>query len=329
MRFKRRCLSFQEAVLKPRGVFGPSWALGLVLCPLLAGWTHAQTMTDGVMLSRGTLCAGALYTHDQWESYWEGALQRVNGNVGTVTTQGISAMANYGIRNWLNVLGSVPYMWTNASQGVLHGQQGFQDLSLAVKAVPLRMRTGRFGTLRGITQVSGSLPMTNYTPDLLPLSIGLHSKTLTGRGMVNYLSNRGAYVNGSLAYTFRDKVTLDRPAYYTNNQLYLSDEVAMPDVFDYGFGVGYYKHDLKAIGTYAEQQTRGGGDIRRQDMPFVSNRMNYKAAGFELQVPIPRVRELQYWIAYRNVFDGRNVGQASTISTGFMITFHRERAAGK
>ena len=285
----------------------------------------AQTMEDGVMLSQGTLCAGALYTHSQWDSYWEGSLQRVNGNVGTVTTQAVSAMANYGVRDWLNVLGSVPYVWTNASQGVLHGQSGFQDVSLAVKATPLRMKTGQFGTLRGIALIATSLPMTDYTPDLLPLSIGLHSKTLTGRGIVNFLSRQGMYVNASAAYTFRGNVTLDRPYYYTNGQLYLSNEVAMPNVFDYSVGVGYYHHDLKAIGTFAAQQTRGGGDIRRQDMPFVSNRMNYQAAGFEVQYPIPHLRQLQYWVAYRNVFDGRNVGQSSTITTGMMITLHRER----
>jgi len=64
-------------------------------------------------------------------------------------------------------------------------------------------------------------------------------------------------------------------------------------------------------------------------MPFISNRMNFKAAGLELQIPIPKVHELQYWIAYRNVFDGRNVGQSSSITTGFMITLHRERSTSK
>src|SRR5215467_7933861 len=161
----------------------------VVVCLLSAGM--AQTAEDGVMLSRGTLCAGALYMHDQWDNYWEGSLQRVNGNVGTVTTQAVTAMANYGIRDWLNVMGSVPYVWTNPSQGVLHGQSGFQDLSLAVKTTPLRMKTGHYGTLRGIALLGGSIPMTDYTPDILPLSIGLHSKTLTGRGMLNYLGARG------------------------------------------------------------------------------------------------------------------------------------------
>ncbi len=222
------------------------------------------------------------------------------------------------------MLANVPYVWTNASQGVLHGQSGFQDFSFAVKGDPLRLRVKQVGTLRAIVLVSTSLPMTSYTPDLQPLSLGLNSKTLTGRGTLNFLGRRGLYVNAAAAYTFRANVTLDRPYYYTNDQMYLSNEVAMPNVFDYSTSVGYYRHDMKIVGNFAQQQTRGGGDIRRQDMPFVSNRMNYSAAGFEIQYPIPHLRKLQYWVAYRNVFDGRNVGQANTITTGLMYTFHRE-----
>jgi hypothetical protein len=191
------------------------------------------------------------------------------------------------------------------------------------------MPVKEFGALRAIVLVSTSLPMTNYTPDLLPLSIGLHSKTLTGRGTLNFLGKRGLYVNANAAYTFRGNVALDRPYYYTNGQYVLSNQVAMPNVFDYATGVGYYRNDLKLIGTFSQQQVRGGGDIRRQDMPFVSNRMNYSAAGFEAQVPIPHYRRVQYWFAYRNVFNGRNVGHANTITTGVMYTFHRERKTGK
>jgi hypothetical protein len=31
--------------------------------------------------------------------------------------------------------------------------------------------------------------------------------------------------------------------------------------------------------TFSQQTTLGGGDIRRQDMPFVSNRMNLSRIG--------------------------------------------------
>src|ERR1700730_16106475 len=89
---------------------------------------HAQTIDDGIMLADKTLCAGALYTHDSWDQYWEGSLERVNGNIGTITTQSLTMAANYGVTRWFDAIVNVPYVWTNASQGVLHGQAGFQDL---------------------------------------------------------------------------------------------------------------------------------------------------------------------------------------------------------
>ncbi len=299
---------------------------GTLLLAAACGTAGAQTMEDGVMLSRGTLCTGVMYGHSSWDRYWEGALERTNGNLGKVTTQSVSAAANYGITNRLNVIADVPFVWTHASQGVLHGQSGFQDLTLAAKFNALRLPVKNYGYFRAIAVVSGSLPMTNYTPDLMPLSLGTHSKSLSGRATLNFNGRRGLYVNGSVAYTFRGNVTLDRPFYYTNNQVYLSNEVAMPNQFNYSTSVGYYRRDLKVVGNFTQMQTRGGGDIRRQDMPFVSNRTNYSSAGAEVQYPLPRkLHDIQYWIAYNNVFDGRNVGQSNTLTTGVMYTFHRER----
>jgi len=301
-------------------------SLFLVLCWLaVAGRMGAQTIDDGIMLGKRTLCAGALYTHDSWDSYWEGTLQRVNGNIGTVTTQAVTMSANYGVTSRLNVMANVPYVWTNASQGVLHGQKGFQDFTLAAKYRLISIPVKQFGALRAIAVLAGSVPMTDYTPDLQPLSLGTHSKRLSGRVTLNFLGKQGLYLNGTTAYTLRDNVTLDRSSYYTNGQLYLSNEVAMPNVFDYGVSVGYRKNDMTITGDFSQQQTRGGGDIRRQDMPFVSNRMNFSKAGATVKIPIPKARDLQYWFMYSNTFDGRNVGQASTFTTGLMYTLHFER----
>ena len=94
---------------------------------------RAQTIHDGIMLSKGQLFTGGLYTRESWDQYWEGALKRENGNIGTVTTEVNTWYANYGITDRLNVIGAVPYVWTRASQGVLHGIDGFQDLTLAAK----------------------------------------------------------------------------------------------------------------------------------------------------------------------------------------------------
>jgi hypothetical protein len=302
---------------------------GLILLALLSAFLPAQTIEDGIMLSRNTLCTGALYTHDSWDRYWEGALSRENGNIGTVTTQSVSWAANYALTNRINFIGNVPYVWTNASKGILHGQSGIQDLTLAAKFNVLQAPVSQFGTFRLLAVVYTGLPLTNYTPDLQPLSIGLASKSISTRVTANYQGKVGLYLNGSMAYTWRGNVTLDRSSYYTNDQLYLSNQVAMPDLFNYIITAGYRKRDLMITGDFAQQQSRGGGDIRRQDMPFVSNRMNYSKAGVNLVWPVPKLRGLQYWFTYTNTFDGRNVGQANTFTTGFMYLIHFERGRSK
>lgn len=301
----------------------------LALLALFAPSLRAQTMEDGVMLSRNVLCFGSLYTHDSWDHYWEGSLERINGNVGTVTTQSVNLAGNYGLTSRLNLLASAPFVWTNASEGVLHGQRGIQDLTLAAKYNFFRAPMGKIGTVRAIAVLSGSLPLTSYTPDIMPLSIGTQSRQIAGRVTLNFQGRKGIYINGTGAYAFRGNVTLDRSSYYTNGQLYLSNQVAMPNVFDYTLSAGYHHRDLLITGNFTQQQTRGGGDIRRQDMPFVSNRMNYSRAGVILQYPLPihSLRNLQYWLSYMNTFQGRNVGQANTLTTGLMYTFHFEKRA--
>ncbi|MGB7847819.1 MAG: hypothetical protein WBL63_19560 [Candidatus Acidiferrum sp.] len=299
--------------------------LPLVLLASLSVPVQAQTIVDGIMMPKQNLFTGALYSHDSWDHYWEGTLERTNGNIGTVTTQTVNWYADYGITNRLNVIAEVPYVWTHASQGVLHDMKGFQDIMLAGKYNFLDRPFTKLGSLRAIAVVAGSIPLTDYTPDFLPLSIGPASKRISGRFTLNFQTRRGWFLNGSTAYTWRDKVTLDRPYYYTKGQLFLSNEVAMPDVFDYSTSAGYLKKGLMAMFTFTQQRTQGGGDIRRQDMPFVSNRMNYSNVNGLLMYPLPLLRSLSVQFTYAYMIDGRNVGQSTTLTTGLLYTFNFHR----
>lgn len=294
-------------------------ALGLVaaLCAPL----HGQTIDDGVMMAKHALFTGNLYTHDSWDHYWEGALKRDNGNIGTLTTQTNSWFANYGVTGRLNVLASVPYVWTNASQGVLRGMSGMQDLTLAGKYRLFERGSTPIGTLRGIGIVAAGIPLTDYTPDFYPLSIGSQSRRVSGRFTLNLQAASGLYLNGSTAYTWRAHVTLDRPYYFTDGQLFMTDEVDMPGVFDYVVSGGYVKRGLMATVSLSQQRTNGGGDIRRQDMPFVSNRMNFTRVGGMLMYPVPKVPPLAFEFSFAHTLDGRNVGQATTFTAGLAYTF--------
>ncbi len=281
------------------------------------------------MLSRLKYCTGIFATYDTWDHYWEGDNFRSNANIGAVTTRTYAYVGNYGLTDRINLLVNVPYVRTSTSQGVLHGQAGFQDVTFSVKVKAISLPIGRIGALRAIAVVSGSQPMSRYTPDDLPVSIGSQSQTLSGRGTLNYLGHDGLYLNGGAAYTFRSNVTLPRSSYYTNGQLYLTNQVAMPNQFGYTVSAGYRKNDTTLVATFQQQRTRGGSDIRPQDVPFVSDRFDYSKFGGTLTVPLPRIHALQYWAIYSYTLDGRNVGKASTGTTGFLYTFDFERGHTK
>ncbi|MDX2180939.1 MAG: hypothetical protein SFV18_15190 [Bryobacteraceae bacterium] len=289
----------------------------LAVCPL-AG----QTIDDGIMMGKGSLCAGYMYSNDSWDRYWEGSLKRSNGNIGTLTTESHQIFANYGVTNKLNVITHIPHVRTNASEGVLAGMRGFQDITLAAKYKFFDSQLTETGRLRAIAVVAAATPMTDYTPDFLPLSIGLGSRRIAARLTTHYRTDRGWFVNGSSAYTWRGEVGLDRPFYYTEGRLTFSDRVAMPNVFDYSVSGGHIRGERVLSVSFSEQRTQGGGDIRRQDMPFVSNRMNFSRVGAWAKIPLPKFSAISIVGGYSYVVAGRNVGQSSTITAGVMYLFH-------
>lgn len=292
-----------------------------VLLALAATSLEAQTIDDGLMMPRRQLCTGLIYVHDSWDRYWEGGLERTNGNIGTVTTQSVSWAGTYGVTDRLNVIAMLPWVWTKASAGTLGGMDGLQDLTGAVKWNALDTPLTGAGTLKAFLVASGSVPVGDYTPDYLPLSIGLGSRSASGRLTLNFQSKPGFFVEGTGAYTWRDEVTLDRPAYFTDDALFLTDRVAMPDVVDYTFRVGWWRNGLYLPVSFSQRITLGGSDIRRQDMPFLSNRMNSSRVDALAMYYFQRPRNLVVRAGASHAFSGRNVGQSTTFLAGILYTF--------
>ena len=321
-----RSISFSSLYDRRRLLNSISMLIGSA-CLLLAFLSvplHAQTIEDGIMVHKANLFTGPVYTYSYWNKYWEGTRQRTNENIGTVITQSATWYADYGLTNRWNVIASVPYVWTRATQGVLHGMSGFQDITLAAKYDFYHHSFSDVGDLRFIGVVAGSLPLSGYTPDFQPLSIGFDSKQISTRLTVNFQTRPGWFVNGSAAYTWRGDVTLDRPYYFTENQLFMINQVAMPNVFNGIVNAGYLKNGLMAQVTFARQNMDGGGDIRRQDAPFVSNRVNYSNVGGMVMysLPILNPRSLAFKFQFDYTVDGRNVGQAKTFTSGLFYTFN-------
>ena len=293
--------------------------LVLVLAVGAASTARAQSLDDAIFMDRRVLCAGMVYTRDQWTQYWEGSLKRDNGNIGTLTTQQVMWMGAYGVTNRLNILASLPHVKTRASQGVLNGQSGSQDLSVGLKLDAFSTPFTTHGTLHAIAVVSAAIPTSDYTPDFYPMSIGSRSRRATARGILSFQAHNGLYVNGAAAYTRRGNVTLDRVSYYTNGQLFLTNEVQMPDVQDAALTLGYSRQGLVIPVVLTRQRTLGGGDIRRQDTPFVSNRMDFTRIDGRVQYVLPKLKAVTVHIGASHILTGRNVGQSTMVMGGLLL----------
>ena len=286
----------------------------LLSLALVAGQVAmAQMPHDGIYMNKKLGCGAVIYGNASWTNYWENQLFRDNKNIGRLTTESVSAMLAYGITKKLNVIAVVPYVRTNASKGNLMGQVGLQDASLWLKA---KGYSAHGLTLHGV--VGLSVPVSNYVPDFMPMSIGIGSKSLITRGMISYDLPKHIYLNSSIAYQMRSNVRADRDGYLAGSRFYNTSDVAVPDAFDAALRLGYLKKDNQ-LEVFAEHFSCVGGDhIRRNDMPFMTNDMTMTTVGVYGKFQ-PKALGVNARVAY--VVDGQNVGQSLSLSVGVLYQF--------
>jgi len=287
----------------------------LMIVPIMG---MAQTDIDAIMMEKNAFCVGPMYSYSSWKNYWEGTLKRENLNLGTVSTQMFGVMGNYGLSRKVNLLFNIPYVQTKASGGTLHGMKGIQDLSLYVKWRALQKKLG--GGKLSLFAIGGvSFPVSNYTPDFLPLSIGLYSKTALARIMGDYQKGN-FFVTGSATYVLRDNITIDRTSYYTTEQ-HITNEVEMPDGCSFNFRAGFRNHRWIAEAVVNNWTTLDGFDITRNNMPFPSNRMNATTVGANIKYVLPSLPQLSIVAGGNYTVAGRNVGQATNVYASFFYVF--------
>ncbi|MES2893473.1 MAG: hypothetical protein V4725_15720 [Bacteroidota bacterium] len=284
----------------------------------------AQTDMDAIMMGKNRFCVGPMYSYTSWKDYWEGSFKRNNLNLGTVSTQTISVMGNYGISSKLNLLFNVPYVKTKATAGTMSGLKGMQDLSLFVKWMPIEKEMlGGVFSLYGIGGVS--VPLTNYVADYLPLSIGIRSKTASARLMADYQTG-SLFVTASGTYVVRDNIEIDRTSYYTN-EMHLTNEVSIPNGGNLNIRAGFRNERLIAEAILNKWKTFGGFDISKNNMPFPSNRMDATMLGLNVKYVVkPGTNEVSLVAGGNTTIAGRNVGKSSTVygSVFYVFDFSRK-----
>jgi hypothetical protein len=281
---------------------------------LVSTQAWAQMPNDAIYMSKKTICIAGVYGQSTWKSYWEGSLKRENFNIGTQTTRSVMVMPAIGISRRVNVILSLPYVWTSTSAGNLMGQRGIQDLAawLKVKAV----ERGGF-SLNAI--VGGSIPLGNYVPDFLPMSIGLQARTATARLLANYRESKtGLYLTAHGSYGWRSNIRIDRDAYQADGRIYNTNEVVVPNTYDAAVRLGVLRRGWQTE-VFAERfGCLTGDNIRRNDMPFPANKMEATQIGWYGKLQ-PRNLGINARVSY--VTEGLNVGQSTSYSVGILYQF--------
>jgi len=186
--------------------------------------------------------------------------------------------------------------------------------------MPFEKTIGK-GDLSLYALAGASVPLSNYVADFLPLSIGLHSKTFSLRAMGDYQLGK-FFVTASGTYIFRSNIKIDRDAYYTTEMHYTS-EVEMHDAASFNIRAGYRSKYWVAEGVFDKMNTLGGFDIRKNDMPFPSNRMNATRVGASFKHTLKAVKGLELTGGTMYSIAGRNVGQSTTFNAGvfYLMSF--------
>lgn len=296
--------------------------LFLFITPLTVVKLMAQSPADMEFVPKGSICAGLGYNYDSWNHYWEGDTLRINGNVGTVTHQTIFAGASIGLIDRLNLIVMVPYVTSNTSQGTLNGQNGFSDISINVKGKFAEWKLGS-GHLKLGGNVGFSTPLSSYLVDFAPMSLGLGTTNLLYRQLVSYKLEKGWYADARAAYTFRSNVSsIHRGGfYYDNGDAYYTDEVDVPNVFDWSLAAGFSNSRFLAEASFTNSNCTSGTDIRTWEPGFPTNETNFSVIQGRFDYYFKNPHGLNFSMRTGYTVAGRNVGQSwyGNISVNYLF----------
>ena len=285
----------------------------LLLLLLFSGNALAQSPNDGIMMPQGQLCILGQYSNSTWKNYWQGETKRSNSNIGSMRTQSALLMANYGITSHLNAMIGLPYVWTSSNISYISTQKGVQDLAVFLKyqAFEKAALNGHFKV-----QATGGLsaPVSNYPSDFLPFSIGLHTKTASLRAILNYTANMGLYLTAQAGHTWRGSTKTDRDSYIFDNELIYSDEMPVPNVFDYSVRLGFIKPRFQTEFWFDSFTGLSGDDIRYNEAPIPTNKMAAAQVGWFGKGFI--TKRWGVLVTLSQVIGGRNVGESLTWTAG-------------
>ena len=170
--------------------------------------------------------------------------------------------------------------------------------------------------------------MSRYAADYQPLALGLFSTNGIGKLMAD-AEYKHFYATASGTYVYRSNVKLDCVSYYTT-EMHYTNVLNMPNVATANLRLGYRKDDWVGEIILDRMKTLGGFDIRKNSMPFPSNRMNATRIGAHFKVPVPKVNGLTVVGGAMYTLAGRNVGRSFAYTAGlfYVMDFTKTKKKG-
>ncbi len=288
----------------------------LILCSVVLQ-THGQGLVDGFMRGQGKASLGVFYAKDTYDTYYIGTRETRNPNLGTVTTESMTLRGTYGLGYDMDLIVTAPYIRTQASAGYWSKQEGFQDISAALRWEAYDYKIGKT-RLSWLFSVGYSMPLQNYVNDAL-LAIGQGSKNFDGRTMLHYKAGP-FFLTGQFGYIRRGQATIDRiVSYYDPNQLNptSSSVVNVPDVTDAIVRGGISAKHIYLDGWFQKQTPYNKGTDIAPGIPFPGNAIGFTRAGATLYVPI--VKNFGFTAGYSTTLNGQNIGKSTRISGGVIL----------
>ena len=278
---------------------------------------HAQGLVDGFMKGQRKASFAVTYSQESYDTYYVGQTETRNPNLGTITTKSLNLYGTYGLGYDLDLIVAAPYIRTEASAGYWQKQEGFQDISAALRweAFDYKIGTAR---LSWLFVVGYSLPLQNYVIDA-PVTIGHGSRNLDSRTMLHFKAG-AFFLTGQLGYIRRGQVSLDRIVNYydpSNLNPNSGSKVNVPDVSDIVVRSGFATKHFYIDGWVQRQMPYNKGTDIGPGIPYPTNAVGFTRTGINVYLPI--VKKFGFNAGYSTTLSGQNIGKATRMSGGIVI----------
>lgn len=284
------------------------------------GWvqqTLAQGLIDGFMRGQRKASLAIIGSQETYDTYYINTTETRNPNLGTVTTQALTAIGTYGLGYDLDLIVAAPYVRTEASAGYTAKQEGFQDLSAALRWEAYDYKIGKT-RLSWLFAVGYSMPLQNYVNDAL-VAIGRGSRNLDGRTMLHYKAG-SFFLTGQYGYVRRGQVALDHVVNtYDPSQLNPNSgmKVNVPDVTELIIRTGIKTKPLYVDAWFQQQTPYTQGTDIGPGVPFPTNAVGFTRVGANVYLRL--VGKLGLTVGYATTLNGRNIGKSSRIDGGLAV----------